>query len=84
MVVVTVEIWPKGERFLKRHLGTAKISNDVSGTKSRGNYKVTLSVRGNPTRIWKRGRVKDFPRKRLGAWDLLYRALDATVRSRNK
>ena len=27
--------------------------------------------------------VHDFPRRELGAWDLVYRALDALVRERN-
>ena len=33
--------------------------------------------------IWKRGRVVDFPRQTLGPWDLLLRALVATVGNRN-
>jgi hypothetical protein len=39
--------------------------------------------RGQDNILWKTGRVEDFPRKRLLGWDLLYRALHATVGDRN-
>jgi hypothetical protein len=37
------------------------------------------------SRVWRSGRVEGFPRvsRRLGPWDLLFRALQATVGSRN-
>lgn len=78
MIRVTVELIPGG-LGAPRHLGTARIANDGTGTAAVGHYTVTLSQRGRPASVWKSGRVRHFPRRRLGAWDLLYLALDATV-----
>lgn len=84
MIRVTVELLPGGDAGRARHLGTAYIANDGTGTETTGSYSVMLSRRGMPWSIWKRGRVQGFPRKRLLAWDLLYRALDGTVGHRNR
>lgn len=85
MIVVTVELWPHGDERRKRHLGTATIANDLSGTQDTGNYHVMLSKAGRPKETWRRGRVEAFPRlsRRLGVWDLLYRALRDSVGERN-
>lgn len=83
MVVVRVELWPGGDRSKARLLGEARIANDGGQrTDSRGDYTVELS-KFNGTGVWKRGRVTGFPRLRLGGWDLLFRALRATVGARN-
>ncbi len=63
-------------------LATGKIVNTGTGTPTRGNYSVLL--RDAAGRQWKRGAVEDFPRKRLLAWDLLYRALEKLVGPRNR
>jgi hypothetical protein len=55
------------------------MANDLTGDQATGNYTVILSKWGRPTVAWKRGRVEGFPRKRLGPWALLFRALNATV-----
>ena len=83
MLVVTVELWPGGNEEQKWHLGTARIVNDGAGSLEGGNYTVTLSRWGLPTHKWRSGVVKDFPRKRLGPWDLLCRALNNVVGDRN-
>ena len=83
MIRVTVELVPHGDESRKRHLGTAVIVNDATGTHWTGNYRVVLSKMGRPDEFWRRGGVEGFPRLRLGAWDLLYRALRETVGSRN-
>lgn len=84
MLVVTIEIWPLGNEENKRHLGTAKIWNTGTGTMTRGNYKATLSQIKRPNCVWRSGNVKDFPRKRLGAWDLMFRALRNIIGERNE
>lgn len=89
MLRVTIELLPHGSEARKSHLGTVLIANDGtasdgSGDAPRGNYVVRLSRRGQPLRVWRTGVVRDFPRKRLGAYDLLLRALVATVGERNK
>lgn len=82
-VRVTVELLPGGNASRARHLGTAIITNLGEGTPHSGHYSVTLSKKGQPSIVWRSGRVDNFPRKRLGSWDLLFRALRATVGGRN-
>lgn len=84
MIVVTVEMWQHGDPTKRRHLGTAKIANDLSGDEEIGNYRVTLSKWGRPNQVWKTGRIERFPRRALGPWDLLFLALRATVGGRNR
>lgn len=85
MILVTVELI--SARTGKRStLGTAKICNDVRRTIQTtgvlGDY--TCEFRDKAGRPWRQARVEKFPRKRLLAWDLLYRALAAVVGSRNR
>lgn len=62
-------------------LATGKIVNTGAGTPTQGNYRVELrDANGRP---WKSGTVEGFPRKRLLAWDLLYRALHNLISDRN-
>lgn len=83
MIRITVELIPFG--FGKpQHLGTCKISNDGTGTPTVGHYRVRLSKRGRPASTWRTGTVRDFPRRRLGVWDLMYRALREIVADRNE
>lgn len=81
MIIVTIELISgiSGER---RHLGTMTLANDATGSETVGHYNVTLSKWGRPNEPWRRGRVTNFPRKRLGPWDLLLAALRATVGGR--
>lgn len=83
MIRVTVELIPARNPKAIELMGTAIIANDGEGTPTSGNYTVTLFQRGFPGIVWRRGRVRDFPRKRLLAWDLLYRALKEIVAERN-
>lgn len=88
VIRVTVELVSARGEAHNEVLGCAVIAND--GVRSqqtggaRGSYDVALSKRGaKVNEIWRCGKVKDFNRKRLGAWDLLYLALRATVGERN-
>jgi hypothetical protein len=63
-------------------IATGTIINTGTGTPTRGNYRVELQDAAG--RRWKGGTVDDFPRKRLLAWDLLYRALENLVGKRNR
>lgn len=62
-------------------LATGKIVNTGAGTPTQGEYRVEL--RDAAGRTWKQGTVRGFPRKRLLAWDLLYRALRNLLANRN-
>ena len=85
MIKITMELWPFGQELGKRHLGTAVIGNDATGTAFTGNYNIILSKagKGMEDAVWKRGRVKGFKRKKKLAWDLLYLALRDIVGDRN-
>lgn len=43
MLIVTVELWPKGDKALRRHLGSAVIANTGEGTAELGDYTIRLS-----------------------------------------
>jgi hypothetical protein len=83
MIRVTVELISAidGHREI---LGMATIFNDAKGSSVSGNYEYAFSKRGKHENItWKSGNIKGFPRKRLLAWDLLYRCLKDAVSERN-
>jgi hypothetical protein len=80
MIRVTVEL-VSARTGKTSVLGTAKISNNLTGSPARGNYTVKLHDKAG--RLWKESTVHGFPRKRLLTWDLLFRALNATVGIRN-
>jgi len=81
MVVIKVELWPMGNEAAARPLAEAHIANDGSGDMDTGNYWVKLFKRRGG--IWRQGTVTGFPRRRLGEWDLLFRALLSCVGERN-
>lgn len=83
MIRITIELLPLGDESRKRHMGTAEIWNDATGTIAQGNYKYRLSKWGRPNSIWRAGEIGGFPRKSLGVWDLFFRALRDAVGSRN-
>jgi hypothetical protein len=91
VIVVRVELHP-ASGGPARTLGVAHIINDGTGSRALGDYDVALFKvgverprPGQTVGLWRRARVTDFPRTgRLGAWDLLYRALAATVGERNR
>ena len=77
MIRVTVELIPYGVGK-PRTLGTAVIANDGTGTPTRGNYVARFyNKRG---RMWKTSTLRDWPRKRRIAWDLLRCLLQNTVK----
>ena len=83
MIRVTMELLPGGDDTKAKHLGSALIDNDASEGELRGDYKVVIYAGWDSgKRVWKKGEVKGFARKRLGPWDLLYQALKATVGER--
>jgi len=48
-----------------------------------GHYGYRLSRKGAPESFWRGGGVMNFPRKKLLAWDLLFRILRDAVEERN-
>jgi hypothetical protein len=79
MIVVTIELWPGGDRERKKPLGGLIIENDGTGTGGLGNYKVYALHGGRyfgKEGIWKKGKVQGFLRK-LSPYRLVARALQA-------
>ena len=83
MIRITIELLPLGSEIGKRHLGTAEIVNDGTGTAIISNYDVRLSKWGAPKSTWKKTRVVGFNRRKRGPWDLFYVALRNAIGSRN-
>lgn len=84
MLRITVELLPLGDESRARVLSVAEIANDGTGTLDTGNYVFTLSKGEQANRnVWRQGAVRGFPRRQLGVWDLLYRALQNSVAERN-
>ena len=81
MLRVTIELVPRGIESRAKVIATGTIANTGTGTPTRGDYRIEL--RDAAGRKWKSGSIAGFPRKRLLAWDLLYRALEKLVGSRN-
>lgn len=91
MMYVRIELWPGGNRERARVLGEAHIANDGEQTlfadPSVGSYQAKLLKSPEYAKrsgVWKSCAVRNFPRTRLGPWDLLYRVLSATVAYRNR
>lgn len=86
MLRITVELVPGGDESRKRVMHVAEIWNNVRKTQAtggqRGDYGFRLLSRHG--RVWRQGGVDDFPRLRLGAWDLLFRVLRCAVGDRNQ
>ena len=81
MLRITIELLPGGCEARKRTLATGTIANVGTGSRSQGNYFADfLDAAGHP---WKHCTVSGFPRKRLLAWDLLFRVLKTLVSQRN-
>lgn len=80
MIVVYIELWPGGDEEKKRLLGSLILTNDGTGTKKEGNYKVVASHAGiffgKRKEPFKTGRVTGFVRK-LSPYRLVCRALRA-------
>lgn len=83
MLVIKVELWPLGVEEEAQPMGTMTITNDRTGGHGKGNYDIKI-YKWEDKGIWKKGRIEDFPRVKLGPWDLLYRALKSVVGYRNE
>lgn len=85
MLLIRVELW-SARTGQRKELGCAAIAN-VGGSIKRGRYHVRLARtfdRLRAGKVWREAHVDGFPRRSLGAWDLLLRALLATVADRNR
>lgn len=94
MIYIKIEMWPKGDNKRARILQEGIIHNH-GGDATTGDYGFVFSKvggfktavenmrRGMVKNVLRRGSITDFPRKRLYAHDLLFRALRAAFGERN-
>ena len=81
MIVVKIELWPRGDETKARSLGLARIWNDGSGDTRNGNYQVELEHSGiyrSKKGVWKKGIVKNHLRK-LSPYHLVMKAFKNTL-----
>lgn len=85
MLVVRLEHWPDSDEAKRRPVGEVRIVAD-GGDREIGHYRVELikntdfAKREGP---WRAGKVLNFKRQQMGAYDLLLRALVACIAGRN-
>ncbi len=80
MVVVKIELWPRGIRAKAREIGRIVIANDGTGTAERGNYMCALGHAGmysGKTGAWKSGACSYL--RRLSPYHLLSAAISACL-----
>lgn len=74
MLVITVELHPRGNVAHRRVIGTLVITNDLTGTQESGNYRYVLT-KDNVTKAT--GIIENFPRQDKDAWELIRTILDS-------
>ncbi len=97
VLVVRVELWPKGEADRKRELAVVAIAN-VGGDAEAGDYEFAVSHQAggtyrasldphellrNPRSAWKTGRIRGYAR-RYGAVRLVHWALREAFKQRGR
>jgi len=84
VVVVKVEMWPRGEASKAYSLGTLTIALDPT-TVSAGSRSYTWRItRFRDKGTWKSGRIDGHTPRTKGPWDLIYRILRQAVGARNQ
>ena len=91
MLVIKIEMWPKGDESKAKEITRGFIWNDgqtllfTGGEESRYNYKLMQSAQFDPSKPWKQGEgIHLESRTKKGAWDLLYKVLRHAIAYRNK
>ncbi len=85
MLVIRIELWPFGDEAHKKEIGIAHIANIGGHSESprKGHYVMRI-FKEKSEKVWKECGILDFPRQKLGPWDLLFRGLRNLVGDRNK
>ena len=83
MICVTVDIRPFGNEGEKREAYQIIIVNDTTGTSLRGNYIYRITKLGLHKLPWRRGEVKNFPRKRKDVLHLLKQVIDNALEEKD-
>lgn len=77
MIILEAQLIPFGNVNAPRtRLCRVEISNDGSGTRTRGNYEAKLFSKGKSPRLLKVVRVENWPRKSKPAWQLIAKVFE--------
>jgi len=68
MIDIKINMIPFGQLEYGRLIGAVHISNDATGTRTKGNYRYKLVHKG---RVYREGTIKGFPRQRKNVMWLL-------------
>ena len=83
MIRVDIYLVPHGNETKARQIGKILIANDgKSWYKGIGHYTYKIFQKGRNA-VWKSGNIVDFPRLKLGVYDLLFRVLRDALQERN-
>lgn len=86
MIVVKIELWKHGNENNKVELGRMYLANNMTGTKTHGNYNAATTRKGEERPPWSLGKVSQptrvgevvgYPRKSKSPWVLVQMALAA-------
>ncbi len=85
MLRITVELVPLGDEAQAQVLGTATITNDGTGSETKGNYQYELTDTNGRGETFCTGNLQGYSRGKPGntAWDLLFWVLFGAVSHRN-
>lgn len=82
MIVVKIELWPRGHEIASKEIGRMYIANDGTAVTARGNYDVKVARRGafewkgwRNIKATREARVENYPRQSYNVWRLITRAL---------
>lgn len=87
MIVVKLEMWPKGDESRKYELGRTYIYNDGTGGGKRGNYEVRVCRKNKEgydltsreisagEKCTRKARLENWPRNSYNVWRLILQAL---------
>jgi hypothetical protein len=81
MIVVKIELWPKGHEDKAREIGRMHLTNQFTKTVTNpklGDYLVQVLRRGTTDKVTREGIVFNYPRQSYNIWRLITRALKVT------
>jgi hypothetical protein len=75
MIVIKVELWPRGYESRKREIARMHVTNKGTGTATRGDYKIQVMRKGSDDKVQREGEVLNYPRQSYSVWKLIQKAL---------
>jgi len=84
MLVIQIQMWPKGDKTKAYSMGTLSVALDPKTTKNFSNRGYTWAITKLADKgLWKKGSIEGHNPRIRGQWDLIYRILRQAVGDRN-